>query len=103
VEYLADEPGEAATAERERAIELHAEVLALAGEAAPPRDGSERSLAFALAATLPLDLDFKQTLLSLDSEAERVRALVEYCEEILPKLQRVVRARKSATGNGHAH
>lgn len=103
VEYLDDAPGEATAQQCQRAIELHAEVLALAGEAAPPREGNEPSLAFALSSTLPLDLDFKQTLLSLDSEAERVRALVEYCEEILPKLQRVVRARKSATGNGHAH
>ncbi len=103
VVYLVDTPEQPTHAERERAVQFQIEILALAGELSHTKSIDNPLLSFELAGTLPLDLDFKQTLLSLDSEAQRVRALVQYCDEILPKLRRVVRARKSSTGNGHAH
>ena len=103
VEYLEDAPDQPTQKDRDQAIALHSEILSLAGEAEASRDLGSGLLSFALASSLPLDLDVKQTLLSLESEAERIRALMDYCNEILPKLRRVVRARKSASGNGHAH
>src|SRR6266550_2155126 len=58
-------------------------------------------LSFHLAGSLPLDLDFKQTLLGMKSESERVQGIISYFETILPGLRRAVRARKRAGGNGH--
>jgi len=45
-------------------------------------------LSFLLAGSLPLDLDFKQSLLSTLSEAKRLQAVVDYLEAILPGLRR---------------
>jgi hypothetical protein len=37
------------------------------------------------------------------SEGERIQAVAEYLEGILPKLRRVARTREKAGGNGHVH
>jgi hypothetical protein len=50
---------------------------------------------------LPIDPDFKQALLGIRSEAERLDSLVEFFEAILPKLQKAARRREKAGGNGH--
>jgi hypothetical protein len=63
----------------------------------------QNQLSFYLAGSLPLDLDFKQKLLSMRSEGERIQAVAAYLESILPKLRRVARARQKAGGNGHGH
>ncbi len=60
-------------------------------------------LSFYLAGSLPLDLDFKQKLLSLRSEAERISLLISYFETIIPNLRRAANAREKAGGNGHVH
>jgi hypothetical protein len=52
---------------------------------------------------LPLDLDFKQKLLGIRSEAQRIQLVAEYLEGIVPKLKRVARTREKAGGNGHGH
>jgi Lon protease-like protein len=104
VVYLEDEPGMASADEIAQAMKLHGELMALAGaqiEGGAEIDNSQ--LSYHLAGALPLDLDFKQTLLTMKSEAERVPALVSYFEAILPALRRTARARKTAGGNGHAH
>jgi hypothetical protein len=59
-------------------------------------------LSFYLAGSLPLDLDFKQNLLAMRSESERILAVATYLESILPNLRRASRAREKAGGNGHA-
>jgi len=46
-----------------------------------------------LAGSLPLDLDFKQSLLSTLSEAKRLEAVVGYLEAVLPGLRRASKAR----------
>ena len=61
----------------------------------------EGQLSFHLAGSLPLDLDFKQTLLGMKSEAERLRAVVSFFETILPTMRRTVHVRRKAGGNGH--
>ena len=86
-----------------RAIHLHAELLAMAGAHQDLSAADPSVLSFYLAASLPLDLDFKQKLLALRSEAERLSLLIEYLEKLIPNLHRAARAREKAGGNGHVH
>ena len=51
---------------------------------------------------LPLDLDFKQTLLEMKSEADRLRAVISFFDAVLPRMRRTVQVRRKAGGNGHA-
>lgn len=103
VVYFKDEPGSPTEEDIAHATKLHGQILALAGahESFPPVEASE--LSFYMAGSLPLDLDFKQTLLSTRSEAKRIQAIITYFETILPNLQRALRTRQSAGGNGHGH
>jgi Lon protease-like protein len=102
--YLEDEPGIATADEVQRATALQAEIMKLAGaEAEGISTVSSGQISFHLAASLPLDLDFKQNLLVMKSEAERIQAVITYLEAILPNLRRSVQARKTAGGNGHVH
>jgi len=103
VVYLQDEPGAATSEQVAEALKLHAEIMQLA-EAAPDNatDLDSRLLAFHLAGSLPLDLDFKQSLLGLKSEAERLQAVITFFREILPTMRRTLHVRRKAGGNGHA-
>jgi Lon protease-like protein len=104
---LEDEPDEPEKDEVVRALELHTEVAQLSGvEAEPPAPdeaAAHRQLSYELAAALPLDLDLKQTLLSIRSEAQRIGAMIKIYEAVLPKLRLVEDARKKAGGNGKIH
>jgi len=100
--YLQDEPGGAPAEKISQALKLHGEILSLAGaepEALSEIEGSK--LSFHLAGSLPLDPDFKQTLLGMKSEAERVGAVISCFETILPNLRRTVSIRRKSGGNGH--
>jgi Lon protease-like protein len=92
--------------QREKALELHDALIDITGSEAAivSKDKSRHDdvLSFQLAHELPVDLDFKQALLAMRSEAERLKTLIEYYENILPKLRRVVRTREKASTNGHA-
>jgi len=99
VVFLADEPDKPEANELARAIKLHQEILALAGAQQDLADDSEFPLSYQMAGSLPLDLDFKQTLLSMRSENERIQAISNYFETV----RRAVIARHKASGNGHAH
>lgn len=98
-----DEPGAATPGDRDLAVARHQEILALAGAEQDISSADEDMLSFHLAGSLPLDLDFKQKLLVIRSEGERIRAVAAYFDSILPNLQRAARARGKAGGNGHAH
>jgi Lon protease-like protein len=100
--YLEDEPGGASAAEIAEAIRLHGEIMALAGGVKQEINSSELQLSFHLVGPLPLDLDFKQTLLGLKSERERIQTVVSYFGTILPTLRRTMHVRQKAGGNGHA-
>lgn len=102
VVYFEDDPGPKKSIDVQRAVKLHAQIMELLAAEAGPPDPEDPQLSFHLAGTLPLDLDFKQTLLGLRSESERVIGLIEYYEAILPNLRRAVKARQKAGGNGHA-
>jgi Lon protease-like protein len=98
-----DEPGTPPPADSSRAVQLHSELLAIAGAKQDLSAADPGLLSFYLAGSLPLDLDFKQKLLALRSEAERLSLLIQYLETIIPNLRRAATAREKAGGNGHVH
>ena len=97
-----DEPAAPTDDDKARAIKAHLEVLSLAGAVQDLSAADLSALSFYLAGSLPLDLDFKQKLLAMRSESQRIRAVAAYLESILPNLRRAARAREKAGGNGHA-
>jgi uncharacterized protein len=100
--YLEDEPALASRDEIARALELHGEIMSLAGaQPEKPSEIDEGQLSFHLAASLPLDLDFKQSLLGMKSEVERLRGVISFFESILSTMRRTTYVRRKAGGNGH--
>ena len=98
-----DGPEAAVQEERVKAVQLHLEILSMAGAVQDLSAADQNQLSFYLAGSLPLDLDFKQKLLAMRSEAQRIQAVAAYLETILPQLKRAARARQTAGGNGHVH
>ena len=98
-----DNPGAPPPEHTARAIQLHSELLAIAGAAQDLSAVDPSSLSFHLAGSLPLDLDFKQKLLALRSEPERLSLLITYFETLVPNLHRAAHARQKSGGNGHVH
>ncbi len=88
-----DEPDKSAAQIVTQAVRLHAEIAKLAGTELSGADEHASNLSFLLAGSLPLDLDFKQSLLSTLSERKRLEAVVSYLEAILPGLRRAAKAR----------
>jgi Lon protease-like protein len=58
-------------------------------------------LSYLVAATLPMELLWKQQILELRSEADRQERLVTYLREWAPHLQKSGALRQRAGGNGH--
>jgi len=58
-------------------------------------------LSYLVAATLPMDLLWKQQILELRSEGDRQERLVAYLREWAPHLQKKEAMRQRAGGNGH--
>ena len=88
-----DEPGAPSSDLVEQAVRLHTEIAKLAGGDADSPAEDDEHLSFLLAGSLPLDLDFKQTLLTTLSEPKRLEAVVSYLEALLPSLRRAAKAR----------
>ena len=88
-----DEPGQPSTQMIEQAVRLHAEIAKLAGGESGEADESASNLSFLLAGSLPLDLDFKQSLLTTLSEEKRLEAVIQYLRAVLPGLRRASKAR----------
>jgi Lon protease-like protein len=102
VAYFDDEPSEVGDGPQQALIELHEQLFSILGQAPEiRRDG--RPLSFHLAGELPVDLDFKQALLEMKSEAERIETLTEYYRATIPKVEQTLRARERASRNGHPH
>lgn len=91
-------PSDAATA-----IELHEQLLDALGQETEEVEPGASLVSFQLAYELPVDLDFKQAILEMKSEAERLETLIEYYRATIPKLEKTLRARDKASGNGHIH
>ncbi|MFB3814127.1 MAG: LON peptidase substrate-binding domain-containing protein [Terriglobales bacterium] len=100
VMFIEDEPSQVPARDRQRALSLYEEIAEAAGSEAEVDPDSEL-LSYQLAGALPIDLDFKQGLLGVHSEAERLAGLIEFFEAILPKLKKAARRREKAGGNGH--
>ncbi len=99
--YFDDEGDEATRQEKQRVTELHHELLSLGSSHPQKPDTEQPQLTFQLAGSVPLDLDFKQALLTMRSEAERVSTMITYYNALIPKLRVAIRARTKAGGNGH--
>jgi Lon protease-like protein len=101
--YLQDEIGAAVPERIQQAMTLHSEIMTLVGAVPEDASGIEpRQLSFRLAGALPLDLDFKQALLAMKSESERLEAVISFFESILPGMRRTMYVRRKAGDNGHA-
>ena len=101
--YLRDDSSRATPEAILRAVQLQGEIMKLAGsegESGPDRNDPE--LSFHLAGSLPVDLDFKQSLLAMKSEPERLQAVIDFLENVLPNVRRTLHVRRKAGGNGHA-
>lgn len=84
-------------------LDLHKQVLQFMPNDPEARTAGETAsqLSYRLAGPLPLDPDFKQLLLSLRSEKERLERVAEYFRYLLPRLKLATWARGKAGGNGH--
>jgi Lon protease-like protein len=100
--YLEDEGGVASGTDIDTALGLHQQIMQLAGAQAERLETAEAGqLAYRLAGSLPFDPDFQQTLLEMNSEPQRIQAIISFFERILPVLQRNAHAKRKAGGNGH--
>ena len=93
ISVIDDEPGRPTKQVVEQAVRLHAEIVKLAGSDPSGPDETADNLSFLLAGSLPLDLDFKQKLLTTLSEAERLDAVVGYLQAVMPGVRRASKAR----------
>jgi Lon protease-like protein len=104
VTYFEDNDSEPPSiAETKRARSLLQEIMKrLPSTASPadlPPDCPQPS--FHIAAAVPLGLEFKQQVLALRGERERIRLLAGLMAKLIPALDRRERARSKASGNGH--
>jgi len=103
VKFLEDDarPDTAETQQRLRKLFQQCHRLVHQSEPGPADLAEGSSLAYWISNELPLDLDYKQELLELRSEAERQRRLTERLSKWLPQLAHLERVRGKAAGNGH--
>jgi Lon protease-like protein len=102
VAFFDDEPSVVSKTAADTVIQLHEQLFAVMGQTIAV-DPDAAYLSYRLAQDLPVDLDFKQTLLEMKSEAERVEILTEYYRATIPKIENSLRVRQRASGNGHVH
>lgn len=102
VEYVDDQPSVLDDSTRARLLTLAEQCHALlfgrrSGAFEPAPDAP---LSYQIAGTLPLELEYRQSLLEVLSETERRSQLLEHMEKWVPHLVRLDRGRKKAGGNG---
>jgi len=101
-----EDPATADASDRRRAVTLHKEVVELLFSDAVERQSHEvdpqaHLLSFLLMGPLPVDHDFKQSLLTMRSEAERMERVRDCLEKLLSHLRLVSKVRTRAGSNGH--
>ncbi|MGD0965729.1 MAG: LON peptidase substrate-binding domain-containing protein [Candidatus Acidiferrales bacterium] len=103
VEYLAEEPSELNPAKEAELVQLggqcHVLLFGRPWEEGQPRDAT--TLAYRMAARLPMELARRQKLLEMRKEEDRREFLLEWLTRLLPQLNDRERKRQRATGNGH--
>ena len=97
-----DEPSNVADQDVQSVVQLHEQLFGILGQDVQV-DRKLPSISFQLANDLPVDLDFKQALLEMKTESERVTTLIEYYKATIPKVERSLKVRERASGNGHVH
>ncbi|MFQ5696295.1 MAG: LON peptidase substrate-binding domain-containing protein [Terriglobia bacterium] len=107
VEFVPDEDDQDAVdaQSQEQLLELYQGICRrLRGRRRPERltHQPEKHLSYQLAAGLPLEPELKQRLLETLSEGERQASLLERLEAMATELAQREKARKKASGNGHA-
>jgi len=102
VVFFDDDPGDVPESEARSAVKLHEQLFGILGQQATFEPKNQR-LSFQLAHELPVDLDFKQALLEMKSEPERMATLIEYYKATIPKVERTLDVRRKASGNGHVN
>jgi Lon protease-like protein len=102
VAYFDDEVSRPSESDVHTVLDLHRDLFVILRQkiAIDPEDPL---LSFQLAHELPVDLDFKQSLLEMKSEADRITTLIDYYRAAIPKVERTLRVRERAGGNGHVH
>ena len=100
-----DTPG---SDERLKALQLFnqiSEQLSKQSEGGPavPPDLQDPELSFQIASRLPVDLPFRQTLLQLRSEGERLGRVVSYLQKLTIRIARAAKAQAKAGANGRLH
>ena len=103
VDFLHDEGPDSTPQDREQCAALHMEMIELSGGDLLQFSQLDlnRPIAFLLASAIPVDLEFKQELLHLQSDGQRMERLMEFYRTILPKLHRGSMVNKAAMRNGH--
>lgn len=103
VDYLDDRERPIDAAVRRELIGLYEACHTLIFEDYPKniQNDSDENLSYVIAATLPMDLLWKQQVLELRSEADRQERLLSYLRGWAPHLQKVEKAQAHSAGNGH--
>ena len=104
VDYLEDRESSANPALQRELIELYETCHTLIFGDYPKNVAAEHltPISLRIAATLPMDLLWKQQILELRSELDRQERLSGYLREWAPHLQKVGVMRQRAGGNGHS-
>jgi ATP-dependent Lon protease len=102
VELLEEEAVDLDLDLKERAITQHMKLLELAGRTVRPDLYEEvEFLSYVLARNAALDGAQKQELLEVDSEAERIRYLIEHFESLIPRVEQKEDVHRRIRSNGH--
>jgi Lon protease-like protein len=103
VDYLEDREVPADARVRRELVELFEACHTLIFDDYPKHldCASADGLSYVVAATLPMELLWKQQILELRTEADRQERLVAYLREWAPHLQKADAMRQRAGGNGH--
>jgi ATP-dependent Lon protease len=103
VDYLEDRETAANPTIQRQLVELFEACHTLIFDDYPKnlQDAAPEELSYLVAATLPMELLWKQQILELRSEADRQERLVTYLREWAPHLQKRGVMRQRAGGNGH--
>jgi ATP-dependent Lon protease len=103
VDYLEDREVPADARVRRELVELFEACHTLIFDDYPKHldCASADGLSYVVAATLPMELLWKQQILELRTESDRQERLVAYLREWAPHLQKADAMRQRAGGNGH--
>ena len=101
-----EDPAATETGDRQHVLDLYTQVLGLLFTDPDERarnqvDPAGPQLSFQIMGPLPVDFDFKQTLLGMRSEEERMERVTDCLEKLLKHLLLISKVRGRAGGNGH--